>query len=55
MQVKAEKTICECKKESYNQDDFEFCIYCGKAMCLDCATYQFEDGLDEPVCKKCKD
>ena len=54
--MQVQKTICsECGKTSYDENDFEFCVYCGKPMCYDCATYENDEGLDEPVCKDCMD
>lgn len=54
MQVSVEKIICnECGYESYDYNEFEFCVYCDTAMCDKCVKYKFVDGLDEPVCKKC--
>ena len=52
--MQVDKIICKCGKQSYDKNDFEFCVYCGKPMCYDCVKYEFIDGLDEPVCEKCE-
>jgi len=53
--IQVEKVICsKCGKESYNENEFEFCIYCDVALCDSCVKYEYVDDLKEPVCEKCQ-
>lgn len=47
-----EKYKCSiCKKESYNDLEFEICDYCDKVVCLDClSSREFDINIK---CKKC--
>ena len=48
------KIACgDCGKESYDPNEFEFCVDCGKPMCDNHTNYEFIDGLDEPICEEC--
>ena len=51
--IEVEKYQCSiCKKESYNDLEFEICSYCDKVVCTDCLK-EFEFGFDNIKCKKC--
>lgn len=55
--IQVEKIICsKCGKDSYDDNEFEFCVYCDAPMCDDCAEYEYneKDGMPEPVCEKCQ-